>query len=304
MIPDYQTLMGPVLRRASDGELKISDVLEQLADEFGLTQDERAELHSSSGQSILYNRAQWAKTYLKQAGLVEQKRRGYIQITERGRTALLDPIVVIDNKYLKKFPEFLTFQSRKKGNANDPKLSAPETLSEATLTPDELLREAFERIASSIAIDLLDRLRSGSPAFFERTIVTLLLAMGYGGSSEDAGRAIGQSGDDGVDGVIDQDPLGLDQIYIQAKRYAEGNQVGPAAIRDFFGSLNLKKAKKSIFVTTSGFSKSAVETAKQIGARIVLIDAQHLGRLMVRHNVGCRDQEILHIKRIDEDFFE
>ena len=134
--------------------------------------------------------------------------------------------------------------------------------------------------------------------------VTLLLEMGYGGSSEDAGRAIGQSGDDGVDGVIDQDPLGVDQIYVQAKRYAEGNSVGSSAIRDFFGSLSLKKAQKGIFVTTSGFSKSAIETARQIGARIVLIDADQLGRLMVRHNVGCRDQEVLHIKRIDEDFFE
>ena len=171
-------------------------------------------------------------------------------------------------------------------------------------TPEEILRDAYERINAAVAIDLLDRIRAGTPAFFETMIVNLLLAMGYGGSSEDAGRAIGQSGDDGVDGVIDQDPLGVDQIYIQAKRYGEGNQVGPAAIRDFFGSLSLKKAQKGIFVTTSGFSKSATETAKQIGARIVLIDAQQLGRLMVKHNVGCRDQDILHIKRIDEDFFE
>ena len=174
----------------------------------------------------------------------------------------------------------------------------------AEATPEELLREAYVSISSSIAIELVERLRSGTPSFFERAIVSLLLAMGYGGSSEDAGRAIGQSGDDGVDGVIDQDPLGVDQIYIQAKRYAENNVVGAGAIRDFFGSLSLKKAQKGIFVTTSGFSKSALETARQIGARIVLIDGQQLGRLMVRHNVGCRDQEILHIKRVDEDFFE
>lgn len=166
------------------------------------------------------------------------------------------------------------------------------------------MRDIYEGITSSIAQDLIDRLRAGSPAFFERAIVSLLLAMGYGGSSSEAGRAIGQSGDDGVDGVIDQDPLGVDQIYVQAKRYGDGNLVGPGAIREFFGSLSLKKAQKGIFVTTSGFTKSAVDTARQIGGRIVLIDAQQLGRLMVRHNVGCRDQEVLYIKRIDEDFFE
>ena len=175
-------------------------------------------------------------------------------------------------------------------------------LSEAT--PEETLRAAYERINTSVAIELIERLRSGTPAFFENMIVSLLLAMGYGGSSEDAGRAIGQSGDDGVDGVIDQDPLGVDQIYIQAKRYAENNHVGPAAIRDFYGSLSLKKAQKGIFVTTSGFTKSAADTARQLGSRIVLIDGPQLGRLMVRYNVGCRDQDVIHIKRIDEDFFE
>ena len=297
-------MMKPVLVLASEGELKISEAIERLADEFGLSSDERAELLPSSGQSVLYNRAQWAKTYLKQAGLVEPTRRGYVRITERGKSVLLDSAVTIDNRLLKTFPEFLTFQSRGKINEVAPSRPLPEENPEAVSTPEEMLREAYERIASTVAIEILDRLRSGSPAFFERAIVSLLLAMGYGGSSEDAGRAIGQSGDDGVDGVIDQDPLGVDQIYIQAKRYAEGNQVGPAAIRDFFGSLSLKKAQKGIFVTTSGFSKSAIETARQIGARIVLIDAQQLGRLMVLHNVGCRDQEILHIKRIDEDFFE
>jgi restriction system protein len=292
--------MEPVLRLAAKGEVRISDTIERLADEFGLSQDERAELIPSSGQTVLYNRAQWAKTYLKQAGLVEPTRRGYVQITERGKAALADTSTRIDTKFLRTFPEFQAFQSR--GKPTD-ETSVPVSV-DATATPEEILRDAYDRIASSIASELVERLRSGTPAFFERAIVSLLLAMGYGGSSRDAGRAIGQSGDDGVDGVIDQDPLGVDQIYVQAKRYADGNQVGPAAIREFFGSLSLKKAQKGIFVTTSGFSKSAVETARQIGARIVLIDAEQLGRLMVRHNVGCRDQEVLSIKRIDEDFFE
>jgi restriction system protein len=300
VIPDYQTLMAPVLRCAIDQEVKIGDVIESLADKFALTLDERAELIPSGGQSVFSNRIHWAKTYLKQAGLVESAKRGHFKATERGKTLAGDPTVTINNKFLRTFPEFLAFQSRGKIDAVEPYVEA----SVVNSSPEEALREAYERINDTIANELLDRLRLGTPAFFERSIVSLLLAMGYGGSSEDAGRAIGQSGDDGVDGVIDQDPLGVDQIYIQAKRYAELSPVGPAAIREFFGSLSLKKAQKGIFVTTSSFTKSAQDTARQLGGRIVLIDAAQLGRLMVRYNVGCRDQEILNIKRVDEDFFE
>lgn len=301
MIPDYQTLMRPVLKCVENGEVKVTDLIDLLSDQFGLTEDERAQRIPSGSQTTMYNRIQWAKTYLKQAGLVESTKRGYFRISDRGRKALEDSSLVINNKYLRSIPEFAKFQARNP-QPDGFNVSTKDNLPEST--PEEILRDAYERINAAVAIDLIDRIRAGTPAFFETMIVNLLLAMGYGGSSEDAGRAIGQSGDDGVDGVIDQDPLGVDQIYIQAKRYAAGNQVGPAAIRDFFGSLSLKKAQKGIFVTTSGFSKSAIETAKQIGARIVLIDAQQLGRLMVKHNVGCRDQDILHIKRVDEDFFE
>lgn len=300
MIPDYQTLMEPVLRSAIDREVKTGDIIETLAEKFGLTPDERAEQIPSGGQALFYNRIHWAKTYLKQAGLVEYTRRGYFRTSDYGKSILQDSNIKINNRFLRTIPDFIAFQSKGKSEAQAPQVEP--SLIDAT--PEEALRDAYDRINSTIANDLLDRLRAGTPAFFERAIVALLLAMGYGGSSEDAGRAIGQSGDDGVDGVIDQDPLGVDQIYIQAKRYAEGNSVGPSAIRDFFGSLSLKKAQKGIFVTTSNFSKSAIETAQQIGARIVLIDADQLGRLMVRHNVGCRDQEVLSIKRIDEDFFE
>ena len=171
-------------------------------------------------------------------------------------------------------------------------------------TPDEALRRAHTAITSALAEDLLDRVRKSSPAFFERLIVALLLAMGYGGTSEDAGRALGQSGDAGVDGVIDQDPLGVDQIYVQAKRYGDGNNVGAGAIRDFYGALSLKKAQKGIFVTTSAFSSGAIETARGLGSRIVLIDGLQLAKLMTRYNVGCRDEDVLHIKKIDEDFFD
>jgi restriction system protein len=300
VIPDYQTLMRPVLEAAAQGEIQVSDCSDMIADSFGLTDQERVALLPSGKQAVFANRIHWAKFYLKEAGLVNFTRRGRFQITDRGHEVLKSSNAKLDTAFLKQFPEFREFQARGKVGVEKPKVISEDL----TSTPEEVLREAYEGITSALASDLLDRLRTGTPAFFERMIVSLLLAMGYGGSSEDAGRAIGQSGDDGVDGVIDQDPLGVDQIYIQAKRYAEGNAVGPSAIRDFFGSLSLKKAQKGIFVTTSGFSKSAVETARQIGARIVLIDAEQLGKLMVRHNVGCRDQEVLHIKRIDEGFFE
>lgn len=294
--------MEPVLKASSNGEVRIGDVVESISDQFALDANDRAELLPSGKQSVIANRVHWAKTYLKQAGLVEPTKRGYFQITERGRQVLSAPNVKIDNSLLKTFDEFRDFQSRSTMSDSTPAAGGPAA--DEFSTPEEVMRSAYESITASVATELVERLRAGTPAFFERTIVNLLLAMGYGGSSTDAGRAIGQSGDDGVDGVIDQDPLGVDQIYVQAKRYAEGNPVGSGAIREFFGSLSLKKAQKGIFVTTSGFSRSAVETARQIGARIVLIDAQQLGRLMVRHNVGCRDQEVLHVKRIDEDFFE
>jgi len=170
-----------------------------------------------------------------------------------------------------------------------------------TETSDEALRKAPAAITGTLAADLLDRVRKATPVFFEKLIVELLLAMGYGGTSEEAGRALGQSGDDGV---IDQDPLGVDQIFVQAKRYAEGNNISAGAIRDFYGALSLKKAHKGIFVTTSAFSQPAIDAARGLGSRIVLIDGLQLSRLMIRYNVGCRDEDVLHLKQVDEDFFE
>lgn len=226
-------------------------------------------------------------------------RRAHFVITERGQAALADQSATIDNAYLKQFEEFRAFQGR-----SSDRTAPPEADDSSDITPDEALRAAHKTINESLAADLLDRVRSASPAFFESLIVSLLVAMGYGGSSEEAGRALGRSGDDGVDGVIDQDPLGVDQIYLQAKRYAEGNSVGAGAIRDFFGALSLKRATKGIFVTTSTFSASATDTARNLGSRIVLIDGQQLARLMLRYNIGCRDEDVLHLKKVDEDFFE
>jgi restriction system protein len=302
MIPDYQTLMRPVLECAASGEARISDVVEHLANKFGLTPEERAAILPSGKQTRFANRVNWAKSYLKQGGLVEITGRGRFRITERGRAALSDKTAIVNNAYLTQFEEFQSFKSK----VSDADTATPTTAErpETESTPDEALRRAHSAITGALSSELLDRVRSGTPAFFERLLVELLIAMGYGGTSEEAGRAIGQSGDDGVDGVIDQDPLGVDQIYVQAKRYGEGNNIGAGAMRDFFGALSLKKAHKGIFVTTSAFSASAIQTARDLGSRIVLIDGGQLTKLMIRYNVGCRDEEVLHLKKIDEDFFD
>lgn len=297
--------MLPVLKHAANGEIRISELVPQLADDFGLTQDERDQTLPSSGQSVLYNRAQWAKTYLKQAGLLQPTKRAHFQISERGLQVLKSPPVRIDIPFLEQFPEFRAFRDRgKKADDNDTSIVVEVAEVSPDSSPEDVLTAVHQQIEEAFIAELIDRLLVGTPAFFEKAIVELLLAMGYGGSSKDAGRAIGQSGDNGVDGVIDQDPLGVDQIYLQAKRYGAENIVGASALRDFFGALSLKKAQKGIFVTTSSFSKSARETAAQLGGRIVLIDGKQLGRLMVRYNVGCRDKYTLHVKDFDEDFFD
>lgn len=312
MIPDYQSLMRPVLVCAAAGETRIGDTVDKLADQLGLTPDERAELLPSGKQTRFANRVNWAKAYLAKAGLVENTRRGYFSITPRGQAALADAAATINNVYLDQFKEFQDFKAKANesdggasGSTAAPQpVSAPYGAQVDTETPDEALRKAHAAITGALVADLLDRVRKAPPAFFERLIVELLLAMGYGGTSEEAGRALGQSGDDGVDGVIDQDPLGVDQIFVQAKRYAEGNNIGAGAIRDFYGALSLKKAQKGIFVTTSAFSQPAIDTARGLGSRIVLIDGSQLSRLMIRYNVGCRDEDVLHLKKVDEDFFE
>lgn len=310
MIPDYQSLMRPVLVCAAAGETRIGDAVEHLANKLGLTPDERAELLPSGKQSRFANRVNWAKAYLAKAGLVENTRRGYFRITPRGQTALADATATINNAYLDQFKEFQDFKAKVNeadgatAGTSPAQASAPFSTPAGTDTPDEALRKAHSAITGALAADLLDRVRKATPAFFEKLIVELLLAMGYGGTSEEAGRALGQSGDDGVDGVIDQDPLGVDQVFVQAKRYAEGNNIGAGAIRDFYGALSLKKAHKGIFVTTSAFSQPAIDTARGLGSRIVLIDGLQLSRLMIRYNVGCRDEDVLHLKKVDEDFFE
>jgi restriction system protein len=297
--------MRPVLACAAFGETRIGEIVDLIAGKLPITAEDRAQLLPSGKQTRFANRVNWAKAYLAKAGLVENTRRGYFRITPRGEAALADTTAIINNAYLDQFKEFQDFKAKVNEPVGAPGTEAPQAPQPlGQETPDEALRKAHASITGALAVDLLYRVRKATPAFFEKLIVELLLAMGYGGSSEEAGRALGQSGDDGVDGVIDQDPLGVDQIFVQAKRCAEGNNVGAGAIRDFYGALSLKKASKGIFVTTSAFSQPAVDTARGLGSRIVLIDGLHLSRLMVRYNVGCRDEDVLHLKRVDEDFFD
>jgi restriction system protein len=304
-IPDFQTLMLPVLRTAETGEIRISDVVELLANNFQLTEEERSDLLPSGKQTTFANRVHWAKSYLGKAGLVELTRRAHFRITDRGREVLANPPERIDIHFLQQFPEFVLF--RDAGSGTDKPADGPaavEVVQTTGMTPDEMIRKAHRELEDELGQDLLGRVVAAPPEFFERLVVQLLIAMGYGGSTVDAGRALGKSGDGGVDGVIDQDALGLDRIYVQAKRYADGNNVGPGAIRDFFGSLDRFKAAKGLFVTTSAFSPSARETAEFLSKRIVLIDGHQLARLMIRYSVGCRVEETLHLKKVDEEFFE
>lgn len=303
-IPDFQTLMLPVLRSAAVDEVKISDVAERLAAEFKLTSEEREQLLPSGKQTTFGNRVHWAKSYLGKAGLVELTKRAHFRITESGRKVLASPPERIDIKYLKQFPNFQQFRDGEEESLDPSSSNAIDNAT--TLTPDEVMRSAHCDLEAALANEMLQRIRSGTPAFFETLIVRLLVRMGYGGGSvTDVAKAlVGGPGDGGVDGVIDQDPLGLDRIYVQAKRYAAGNSVGAGDIRDFFGSLDRFKATKGLFVTASSFTSSARQTAEHLSKRIVLLDGDQLTRLMIFHGVGCVIEETLHVKKVDEEFFE
>lgn len=298
MIPDYQSLMRPVLEQSKAGEIAIGEVIAKLSKKLALSKAEQLERIPSGRQTKFANRVHWARTYLKQAGLLKSSRRGYLEITEAGKKALQSG-EKIDNKYLQRFESFQAFRLRSKSDIT----SNTDEQNTASKTPEEMLRNAHKQIESALAEELIERLQIAKPAFFEQSIVQLMLAMGYG-NSKSSGSVIGGSGDDGVDGVIDQDPLGVDQVYLQAKRYQQNNRIGAGAIREFYGALSLKDVSKGIFVTTSTFTASAIETANKLGARIILIDGLDLAHLMIKHGVGCRQVEVYKISEIDEGFFE
>ena len=312
MIPNYQQFMRPFLeiayqaKQQGENEVKLRDVIKALADHFQLSEEERSETLPSGRQLVIDNRIGWARTYLTKAGLLEATRRAHFVITERGIQAVKSN-TPINNAYLKQFDEFIAFKTKSNDDANESGEVLPTQEiadDDDDITPDEALRAAYKKINEALTEDILQRTRKVTPEFFERLLIDLLLAMGYGGTGEGAAHALGKTGDNGVDGVIDQDPLGVDQIYIQAKRYAEGNNVSAGDIRDFFGALNLKRAQKGIFITTSAFTQSAIETAQNLGNRIVLINGKELAKLMLRYNIGSRDEQVLHLKKIDEEFFE
>ena len=301
-IPDYQTVMLPLLKMAGDGkEHHIRDAINDLAGQFELTEGERKELLPSGVDRIFDNRIGWARTYLKKAGLIGYPKRGYFQITERGQKILAEAPPKITVPYLKQFPEFVEFNTPKKspGDGGVVEADSPETSSE---TPEETVAAGYLKLRKQIESDVLARVKACTPEFFERLVVTLLTTMGYGGSLADAGRAIGKTGDGGVDGVIKEDKLGLDLLYIQAKRW-DDTTVGSPEIQKFVGALYGKKAKKGIFITTSTFSKAAVEYAAGLDSKIILIDGAQLTELMFDHEVGVSTVNSYAVKRIDSDFF-
>lgn len=295
-----------VLEAAATGEVKVGEVVERLAAKLRLSSEDRDALLPSGKQTVFANRTHWAKTYLTQAGLLERTGRGRFRITSAGQQVLAQNPKEIDIEFLKQFPSFREFQSRTRQSKSDIEtLDAENSMEEqSALAPDETMRAAQQQLEAALASDLLARVIAAPPEFFERAVIKLLLAMGYGGSAAEAARALGRSGDGGVDGVIDQDALGLDRVYVQAKRYALDNAVGAGAIRDFFGSLDRFKATKGLFVTTSSFTTAARETSEYLSKRLVLIDGVLLSKLMIRYEVGCRVEETLFIKRLDEEFFE
>ena len=302
MIPDYQSLMLPILRLVSDRqEHKYRDLIEKLATEFQITGEERKELLASGNQAIFDNRVGWAKTYLKKAGLLDSPKRATFVITQIGLDTLKKNPDRVDAKYLRQFPALLEFQNASRNDNDTDEETTVIAVSEQT--PEENLDIAYQRIRKSLASELLQNVVDLSPTFFERLVVELLVKMGYGGSIKDAGKAIGKSGDEGIDGTIKEDKLGLDIIYIQAKRWRPGNVVGRPELHKFVGALAGQGAKKGIFITTSNFTKEALDYTPKNETKIVLIDGEQLAQLMIDYNLGCTTQQTYELKKIDSDYF-
>lgn len=295
--------MLPVLTLAADGnEHKFSQAVEELADEFNLSAEERNQLLPSGSQAVFNNRVGWARSYLKQAGLLASPKRGFFTITQKGRELLATNPDKIDIAVLERYPEFIEFRSRKKEKNENESQVELSTDQESNLTPEDSLASAYKQLRLALEAEVLSSVKESSPSFFERLVVDLLVKMGYGGSRQDAGKALGKSGDGGIDGIINEDRLGLDVIYIQAKRW-EG-AVGRPEIQKFAGALQGQRARKGVFITTSSFTKEAIEYASLIESKIILIDGQHLSRLMVEHNVGVSTVGQYEVKKLDSDYFD
>nr|MBA3543612.1 restriction endonuclease [Chthoniobacterales bacterium] len=295
---DYQATMLPLLRFAGDGaEHSLREAIEALASEFKLSDEERRELLPSGQQEIFDNRVGWARTYMKKAGLLRTTRRGFFEITERGNEALKQKPGRIDGKFLEQYQEFREFKSLRR----QPAANGEQEELELTRTPEEALERAYQNLRSDLAADLITQIKQSPPSLFERLVVELLVKMGYGGSRKDAGKAIGKSGDEGIDGIIKEDRLGLDIIYIQAKRWE--NTVGRPEIQKFAGALQGQRARKGIFITTSDFSSEAHDYASRIESKIILIDGEQLAQMLIDHNIGVSPVASYEIKRVDSDYF-
>jgi restriction system protein len=295
-IPDYQSLMLPLLRFYADSrEHSHREASEALAAELRLTDAERKELLPSGQQAVFDNRIGWARSYMKKAALVETPRRGVHRITQRGLDVLKQRPQRIDVMFLRQFKEF-----EGPGTATRAKESEEPESEINRKTPEELLEGAYQKIRRDLAIELLQRLKTCSPAFFER-LVEVIVKMGYGGTRQDAGKAIGMSGDGGIDGIIKEDKLGLDAIYIQAKRW--DSTVGRPEIQKFVGALTGQRAKKGLFITTSEFSSDAKDYVSRVDTKVVLIDGEALTQLMIDHGVGVSTVAAYELKKIDSDYF-
>lgn len=306
-VPDYQSLMLPLLRyaKARNCEITTSEAVDVLVRELNLTEADLREILPSGTQSKFTNRVGWAATHMKKAGLLQSTRRGYYQITDRGNELLNSKPEVINVKLLEKYPEFLEFRKLRGTRAKNGEETTigGSILDTSNVTPFEALEDAYENLRDELADELLTKLKATTPAFFERVVVDLLVKMGYGGSRADAGKAIGKSGDGGIDGIIKEDKLGLDFVYIQAKRW-DDTPVGRPQVQQFAGALQAQKANKGIFITTSRFTEDARNFVSQIGSKIVLIDGQQLTSLMIENDVGVSTVSVYPIKKIDSDYFD
>ena len=298
-IPDFQSVMRPVLQAVGDGvPLPLSTLRVRIADVFKLTEEERKERLPSGNQTVINNRVGWARTYLNKAGLLTIPSKGMVQITDRGREALASGPARITVTWLKQFPEFADFHTAKPQVTNAAAVADSDL---AETTPDEQLAAAYQALQQSLADELLAQVRAATPSFFEQVVVDLMIAMGYGGSRKEAGKATQLTNDDGIDGIIKEDKLGLDVIYLQAKRWA--NTVHRPEIDKFIGALTRKRARKGVFITTSDFSTGAKEAALGLDIKVVLIDGIELARLMVEHNLGVSVKQVYEVKQVDSDYF-
>lgn len=300
-VPDYQTLMLPVLKLFAGGKTSVADCLEDLRKEFGISDEEAAELLPSGRITRLYSRAHWARTYLGKAGLLTSPRRGYHEITDAGLKLLATQPTSIDNSLLARFDEFSDWKNQPSKESSDASERAPAASDDQT--PEDAMQNASEIINSALRDELIGALMQVSPIRFERLILDLLAAMNFGHGDLLNGRMTPGSGDGGIDGIINEDALGLDAVYIQAKRYAPDNKVGRPDIQRFVGSLTGESATKGVFVTTSSFSREARDYIDRVQQRIVLIDGRKLAQLMIEHGVGVRTRSTYFVKGLDEDYF-